>query len=516
MYDIDLFDTPPATIDRLHTDGRVVICYFSAGSWEERREDASDFPEVVLGEQLEGWEEERWLDISRIDLLEPIMLARLDLAVEKDCDGVEPDNVDAYANATGFGLTYDDQIEHNIWLAEQAHARGLPIGLKNDLGQIDDLVEHFDWALNEECFQYEVCDGLLPFIEAGKAVFGVEYMGDPANYCPQAVAMGFSWLTKTLDLGDEPPGACIGIAVTANAASISRPIRSDGAIQLTIPPPGVSDQNQAFSPDGRGILFTCFSNGYNGGPADIMVLDWGKRDIEQRLIAVEDSDNVNMPGASWNAQTGRIVFSSDREDTDEIWTANWDGNDPVRVTHTMPNFALEPTFSPNGVWIVFEVDNDAPEEEQTGAIWTIRIDGSNLRQRTSGMDYDDRQPNWSPTGERILFQRRAPGTDNWDIYTIASDGSGLRQITTKPSEDTDASWSPNGRQIVYSSNYDDVEVANLFIISADGGEPVRVTSNEAGYDGAPSWSPDGAWIAFESGNDEAPTALWLIVVPPLP
>lgn len=75
MYDIDLFDTPPVTIDRLHTDGRVVICYFSAGSWEDWREDASEFPEVVLGEQLEGWQEERWLDISRIDLLEPIMRA---------------------------------------------------------------------------------------------------------------------------------------------------------------------------------------------------------------------------------------------------------------------------------------------------------------------------------------------------------------------------------------------------------------------------------------------------------
>jgi hypothetical protein len=30
------------------------------------------------------------------------------------------------------------------------------------------------------------------------------------DYCPQAVAMGFSWLTKTTDLGDEPPNACGG------------------------------------------------------------------------------------------------------------------------------------------------------------------------------------------------------------------------------------------------------------------------------------------------------------------
>ena len=516
MYDIDLFDTPQVTIDRLHADGRVVICYFSAGSWEDWRDDAGDFPAVVLGERLAGWEGERWLDIRRIDLLEPIMLARLNHAIEKDCDGVDPDNVDGYANATGFGLTYGDQMEYNVWLAEQAHERGLSIGLKNDVGQIDDLVEHFNWALNEECFQFDECEDLLPFIEAGKAVFGVEYVGDPADYCPRAVEAGFSWLTKTLDLGNEPPGTCIGVAAMADDQSTSSTIRSDGANQLTVPPPGVSDQNPAFSPDGQGILFTRFYNGYNVGPADIMLRDEENGDLEQRLITVEDSDNVNMPGAGWNAETGRIVFSSDREETDEIWTANWDGSEPARVTHTLPNFALEPTFSPDGERIVFEVDNDAPEEEQIGTIWTIRIDGSDLKQLTPGTDYDDRQPNWSPTGERILFQRREPGSDNWDIYTIAPDGSDLRQVTTQPSEDTDASWSPDGQWIVYSSDHDDVEVANLFIISVTGGKPVRVTYNETGYDGAPSWSPDRAWIAFESGNDEVPTALWMIAVPPLP
>jgi hypothetical protein len=208
MYEFDLYDTPQEIIDELHEDGRIVICYFSAGSWEDWRDDADDFPEEVLGEDLIGWEGERWLDIRQIDLLESVMTTRLDLAVEKDCDGVDPDNVNAYTNETGFPLTDDDQLAYNIWLTEQAHARGLSIGLKNDLLQIEDLVEHYDWALNEQCFYFEECDYLLPFIEANKAVFGVEYEGDPAEYCPVAIEMGFSWLTKTLDLADEPVGAC--------------------------------------------------------------------------------------------------------------------------------------------------------------------------------------------------------------------------------------------------------------------------------------------------------------------
>jgi hypothetical protein len=216
MYDIDLFDAPQAIIDDLHAAGRIVICYFSAGSYEDWRDDATDFPASVIGKPLDDWEGEAWLDIRRIDLLESVMTARLDLAVEKACDGVEPDNVDGYLNDTGFDLSADDQLAYNIWLTEQAHERGLSIGLKNDLDQIEALVEHFDWALNEQCFEFDECDALILFIEQGKAVFGVEYVGDPQDYCPQANAMEFSWLTKTYDLGDEPPDSCREFAAGEN------------------------------------------------------------------------------------------------------------------------------------------------------------------------------------------------------------------------------------------------------------------------------------------------------------
>ncbi|MBL7161118.1 MAG: endo alpha-1,4 polygalactosaminidase [Anaerolineales bacterium] len=200
VYDIDLFEAPQNVIDELHADGRVVICYFSAGSWEDWREDADDFPTELLGKELEGWPDEKWLDIRQIELLAPIMEARLDLAVDKGCDGVEPDNMDGYANQSGFSLTYQDQLEYNLWLAEVAHARGLSIGLKNDLDQIQDLVLYFDWALNEECFYYDECDLLLPFVHSGKSVFGVEYELDSDEFCPQVNAMNFDFLKKNWEL----------------------------------------------------------------------------------------------------------------------------------------------------------------------------------------------------------------------------------------------------------------------------------------------------------------------------
>jgi hypothetical protein len=201
MYDVDLFETPQSTINTLHSAGRAVVCYFSAGSWESWRPDADDFPEVVLGAPLDPpFDDELWLDIRRLDLLGPILEARMDLAAAKQCDGVEPDNVDAWANSSGFPLTGAHQLTFNRWLAAEAHQRGLSVGLKNDLDQIPALVDSFDWALDEQCWEYDECDLLAPFIERGKAVFGVEYVGNPANFCPPLNALDYSWLKKNLDL----------------------------------------------------------------------------------------------------------------------------------------------------------------------------------------------------------------------------------------------------------------------------------------------------------------------------
>jgi hypothetical protein len=54
--------------------------------------------------------------------------------------------------------------------------------------------------LNEECFTYQECDLLSPFVTAGKAVFGVEYSLNVAEFCPQANAMDFDFLKKKLEL----------------------------------------------------------------------------------------------------------------------------------------------------------------------------------------------------------------------------------------------------------------------------------------------------------------------------
>lgn len=174
VYDIDLY-VDQAIIDELHAQGRKVICYISMGSWEDWRPDKDNFPAEVLGKDYEGWKGERWLDVRQIDKLAPIMRARLDLCKAKGFDALEPDNMEIYTNDTGFPLTYQDQLNYALWLADEAHKRGLAIGMKNSQDQVKDLLEHFDFAITEDAFYYGWAKEMLPFIAAGKPVFAAEY-----------------------------------------------------------------------------------------------------------------------------------------------------------------------------------------------------------------------------------------------------------------------------------------------------------------------------------------------------
>lgn len=203
VYNLDLFEISETDVAALHAQGARVICYLNAGAWEDWRPDSTDFPEAVLGQDYTGWPGERWLDIRQIEALAPLMNARLDLCAEKGFDGVDPDNLDGYTNATGFELDAADQLAYNRWLAEAAHARGLGIGLKNDAEQAADLVDAFDWVTVESCFHEDGCDPYDAFIAVGKPVFAIEYTDNDTrltDFCEQAGAFSIDALLKHRDL----------------------------------------------------------------------------------------------------------------------------------------------------------------------------------------------------------------------------------------------------------------------------------------------------------------------------
>lgn len=197
-------------ISRLHEAGITVICYLDSGAWESYEPDASLFPRRVIG-RTSGWSGERWLDIRRRarSRFAPIIWARFKLASQIGCDGVEPDQNNPIGNHPGFPITRKAERSWYLSVARHAHAVGLSVGMKNGVEVINQkTVRAFDWALNEECFYYHECGRVMPFINAGKAVFQTEYTDDwrhrgaarpaevAARACSDSLSRDFSTLIK--------------------------------------------------------------------------------------------------------------------------------------------------------------------------------------------------------------------------------------------------------------------------------------------------------------------------------
>jgi hypothetical protein len=203
VVDLDLFETKRATIVKLKRQGKRVICYLSAGSWENWREDKNDFPKAVIGKPYFGWPGERWLDI-RAPSVKNIMKARMDLCKDKGFDGVDADNMDGYEQDTGFPLRRADTITYLRFLAAEAHKRGLAFGLKNVPELSAAVLDDMDFAVTEDCFDQGWCRQSRNFIKANKPVFAIEYTDNNISFpafCRQAKQFGLSPIYKKRNLG---------------------------------------------------------------------------------------------------------------------------------------------------------------------------------------------------------------------------------------------------------------------------------------------------------------------------
>jgi hypothetical protein len=212
VYDVDLYapdGVHPNThsVAAVHATGAHAVCYVDAGTWENFRPDAGKYPASVKG-LPNGWPGERWLDVRATGVLLPIITARVDKCATAGFDAVEFDNVDGYTNKTGFPFTATDQLKFNTDLAAIAHKDNLSVGLKNDLGQLSQLGGSFDFAINEQCAQFHECGAYDPWTAAGKAVFEVEYQGQPSVYCPPAGLHGRDAAHKSLGLWATPWKPC--------------------------------------------------------------------------------------------------------------------------------------------------------------------------------------------------------------------------------------------------------------------------------------------------------------------
>lgn len=102
LYDIDMFLHQNLTVVQdLRAQGMDVICYFSSGSYEPNRPDSWKFNQNDLGNELDGWPGEYWLDLNSNNVRQ-IMSGRIKIAASMNCTGIDPDNVDGYVSILIF------------------------------------------------------------------------------------------------------------------------------------------------------------------------------------------------------------------------------------------------------------------------------------------------------------------------------------------------------------------------------------------------------------------------------
>ena len=242
--------------------------------------------------------------------------------------------------------------------------------------------------------------------------------------------------------------------------------------------PPTNDFFPTWSPDSGKLVFTSDRDGVH----EIYVMDAdGSSQVNLTISPARDF----LPG--WSPDGSKIAFVSNRDGFHEIYVMDADGASQMRLTGG-PAVDTSPAWSPDGLRIAF-VSNRSLNED----IFVMNADGSDQANITNSILVSERFPDWSPDGSKIAFTSDRDGSA--DIYVMNADGTGQVRLTSSDAFDAFPDWSPDGGKIAFTSDRDGS--ADIYVMNADGTGQVRLTSSDA-FDAVPAWSPDGGKIAFTS------------------
>ena len=207
------------------------------------------------------------------------------------------------------------------------------------------------------------------------------------------------------------------------------------------------------------------------------------------LIGVMSASNILA-----SHHQGQIAYSSKRAGNHEIYVADPDGVNRIRLTHHAAVDA-HPSWSPDGGRIAFISNRNRGNYQ----IYVMDSNGKNLRRLAQGAR--DWFPAWSPDGQTIAFEGFGDVEPFLKIHVVSPDGTNLRRLGADiPSSDRHPTWSPDSQRIAFVS-WRGGEGPEIYVMNANGKNQKRITDNSENERG-PSWSPDGSKIAFWTGKNE--------------
>lgn len=288
-----------------------------------------------------------------------------------------------------------------------------------------------------------------------------------------------------------------GLLVAALCASAAAAALAEQSVT------SVRDRYPLVSPDGTSLLFESDRSGKVG----LYRLDLARNQV--RALLLNDGEPRN---GNWSPDGMRIVYHERVGQEFDIFVVNADGSGRRNLTNS-PYEEAHAHWGPDGR-IYFNSDRAAPDRSAPWAsrnhnLFSMAADGSDIRQLTR-CEAVCTNPNPSPDGLRIAFRMgtrtgglswsQTQSSMNSEIALLDLQTGRMLNLTNNPAYDTWPSWSPDGKWVVYSSNRDGVaNVGQLFMTRVGGAETRRLTSGPASH-GEPSFSPDGRTLYFSRSS----------------
>jgi len=206
--------------------------------------------------------------------------------------------------------------------------------------------------------------------------------------------------------------------------------------------------------------------------------------LEQYLKEKKEAEKESF-GTDGQYNIKKIIFNSNRDGNENIYSINIDGTGLIRLTTSQGN-DMYPEVSPDGSKIAYTSD--------IGGVWQIMVmdwGGQNKKQITRG-NYRCAYPAWSYDGKYIYFEVYKDG--DWEIYRINSDGTGKKRLTfNNNSHDWHPTGHPSEYKIIYESGATGHE--NIYVMNHDGSGKRKICGDEARRR-VPDVSPDGSKITY--------------------